>query len=190
MLSQQSQPAVAEPSSEMVAFFDRRTKAHIQRVQTCLALLAAVTEYGPELVQRGAVHDASKFGPEERVPYIWLTERHRRRQNGEAFEYPSGVQELVSQAIQHHLTTNRHHPEYHADPNEMSDIDLIEMVCDWTAMSQEFEQDGGSARGWADKTIGARIAFNADKRQFIYRIIELLDSEISERQRNPGAEPE
>ena len=25
----------------------------------------------------------------------------------------------------------------------MTDVDLIEMVCDWTAMSQEFAQDGG-----------------------------------------------
>ena len=71
--------------------------------------------------------------------------------------------------------TNRHHPEFHADPNDMSDVDLIEMVCDWTAMAQEFSQDGGSARGWADKTIGKRIAFDAEKRRFIYRMIEDLD---------------
>jgi hypothetical protein len=60
----------------------------------------------------------------------------------------------------------------------MSDVDLIEMVCDWTAMSQEFNQDGGSARGWADKTIGHRVAFNADKRRFIYEVIDLLDQQL------------
>jgi hypothetical protein len=59
----------------------------------------------------------------------------------------------------------------------MSDVDLVEMVCDWTAMAQEFDQDqdGGSARGWADKTVGKRVAFNAEKRRFIYQIIEELD---------------
>ena len=61
----------------------------------------------------------------------------------------------------------------------MSDVDLIEMVCDWTAMAQEFGQDGGSARGWADKTIGNRVAFNPDKRRFIYQMIEELDRQIA-----------
>ncbi|MCI5210712.1 MAG: hypothetical protein D3910_18430 [Candidatus Electrothrix sp. ATG2] len=57
----------------------------------------------------------------------------------------------------------------------MSDIDLIEMVCDWTAMAQEFDHDDGSARGWDDKTIGNRVSFNSDRKRFIYRIIEELD---------------
>jgi hypothetical protein len=61
----------------------------------------------------------------------------------------------------------------------MSDVDLIEMVCDWTAMSQEFDQDGGSARVWADKTIGNRVHFNDDKRRFIYEMIDLLDSMLN-----------
>ena len=83
----------------------------------------------------------------------------------------------MKRAIYHHVTTNRLHPEAHANPNDMSDVDLIEMVCDWTAMAQEFE--GGSARAWADKTVGKRVAFNAEKRQFIYRVIDELDRQIA-----------
>ena len=60
----------------------------------------------------------------------------------------------------------------------MTDVDLIEMVCDWTAMSLEFGQDGGSARGWADKTIGQRLQLNDDRRDFVYRMIDLLDSNL------------
>ena len=85
----------------------------------------------------------------------------------------------MKRAIHQHVTTNRHHPEFHADPNDMSDVDLIEMVCDWTAMAQEFGEHGGSARGWADKTIGKRVAFNTAKQQFIYRVIEELDRQIA-----------
>jgi Family of unknown function (DUF5662) len=85
----------------------------------------------------------------------------------------------VKLAIHHHVPVNRHHPEFHADPNDMSDVDLIEMVCDWTAMSQEFGQDGGSARGWADKTIGKRVAFDEDRRLFVYQMIEELDRRIA-----------
>jgi hypothetical protein len=169
------QTDLPEPTPEMLAFYERRTNEHIERVRRCLVLLADVFGRREELLERARVHDASKFGAEEWIPYVWLTEYHRCRRNGEPFTYPPGVAERVTQAIHHHLTTNRHHPDFHADPNDMSEVDLIEMVCDWTAMAQEFGQDGGSARGWADRTVGKRVAFNEDKRRFIYRIIEELE---------------
>src|SRR4051812_15297148 len=124
-----------EPTPEMLAFYERRTSDHIERVRRCLNLLAA--DYGPELIERARVHDASKFGPDERIPYVWLTEYHRCRRSGEPFEYPEGVADAVRGAVHHHVTSNRHHPEFHADPSDMSDVDLIEMVCDWAAMAQE-----------------------------------------------------
>jgi len=167
---------VTDPTPQMVEFYERRTNEHIERVRRCLTVMASVTEHSDELMERARSHDASKFGPEERLPYIWLTEFHRCRQSGEPFAYPNGVEQLVRAAVQHHLTVNRHHPEFHAHPNEMTDVDLIEMVCDWTAMSQEFGQDGGSARGWADKTIGHRLHFSDDKRKFVYTVIDLLDN--------------
>jgi hypothetical protein len=168
-----------QPTAEMIEFSDRRTNEHIARVARSLMLLAKVTEYGDELVERAKVHDASKFGPEERIPYVWLAEHHRHRRNCEPFEYPPRIEEQVQRAIHHHVTTNRHHYQFHADPNDMTDVDLIEMVCDWTAMSQEFDQDGGSARGWADKTIGNRVEFNATKAEFIYKMIAELDRQIA-----------
>src|SRR3954447_18842883 len=96
-----------EPKADMLAFYEHRTREHIERVRKCLALLARATDYGEELIERARTHDASKFGPEERIPYVWLTEYHRRRRNGEAFEYPEGIAERVRLAIQHHVTTNR-----------------------------------------------------------------------------------
>jgi hypothetical protein len=163
----------------MLAFYEARTNEHIERVRRCLMLLAEIIEHSDELIERARVHDASKFGPEERIPYVWLTEYHRCRRSGELFDYPEGMAEKVKLAIHHHVTTNRHHPEFHRSPNDMTDVDLIEMVCDWTAMAQEFGEDGGSARGWADKTIGKRVAFNAEKRRFIYRVIDDLDRLIA-----------
>lgn len=168
-----------EPTPEMIEFFELRTSEHIGRVRKCLAAMATVTNLEDELLERARTHDASKFGPEERMPYIWLTEFHRCRRAGEPFEYPEGIEDRVRAAIDHHVAANRHHPDFHADPNDMTDVDLIEMVCDWTAMCQEFEQDGGSARGWADMTIGTRVHFNDDKRQFVYRMIDLLDRQLA-----------
>jgi len=167
----------------MISFYERRTNEHIARVRNCLHLLAGETEYGDELKSRAEIHDASKFSEAERIPYIWLTEYHRCRRTNKLFTYPDGVEEMVKKAIDHHLANNRHHAEFHANPNDMSDVDLIEMVCDWTAMAQEFSQDGGSARGWADKTIGRRIHFNDDRKNFVYSTIDLLDSII--RRQNP-----
>ncbi|CAN5566670.1 hypothetical protein BH10PLA2_BH10PLA2_25990 [soil metagenome] len=163
----------------MLAFYERRTNGHIERVRKCLTLLAAIVDCGDELAERARSHDASKFGPEEYIPYVWLTEYHRRRRAGERFEYPEGIADQVKSAIEHHFKTNRHHPEFHANPNDMSDVDLIEMVCDWTAMAQEFGEQGGSARNWADKTIGKRVAFNADKSLLIYQMIDQLDKQIA-----------
>lgn len=173
-------PPSHEPTGEMVAFYERRTRQHIERVRRCLLLMAAATPHTDALKERAASHDASKFTPEERLPYIWLTERHRCRHAGEPFRYPEGMAARVRTAIDHHLSTNRHHPEFHRDANDMSDVDLIEMVCDWTAMSQEFNQDGGSARGWADKTIGTQVHFDEERRRFIYEMIRLLDEKLAE----------
>ena len=168
-----------EPTPAMLAFYERRTKEHIERVRRCMMLVADVTPHREEVLERAQVHDASKFGPEEWIPYVWLTDYHRCRRSGEFFSYPEGVAERVEKAIRHHLESNKHHPESHADPNAMSDVDLIEMVCDWTAMAQEFGETGASARPWADRTIGKRVAFNEEKRDFIYRIIDELDSRIA-----------
>ncbi len=162
----------------MISFYEQRTNEHIERVRHCLKTMSTVTEYAKELLERALDHDASKFGPEEQIPYIWLTEFHRCRRAGKPFSYPDGMEEQVQAAIQHHMTSNRHHPDFHDDPNDMSEVDLIEMVCDWTAMSQEFGQDGGSARGWAEKTIGHRLQLNEKNRQFVFAMIDLLDSEL------------
>ena len=170
-----------EPTSEMIAFYERRTSEHIERVRFCLATLATVTDFAADLHERAREHDASKFGPAERIPYIWLTEFHRCRRRSEPFTYPADMEVRVRAAIDHHMQTNRHHPEFHPDPNGMSAVDLIEMVCDWTAMAQEFGEEGGSARAWADKTIGARVLFNKEKTQFIYETIALLDSLLTDR---------
>jgi hypothetical protein len=58
------------PTPEMIAFYERRTSEHIERVRRCLMLLTKVTDYDEELIERAKVHDASKFGPEEGIRKI------------------------------------------------------------------------------------------------------------------------
>lgn len=165
----------------MVEFFEQRTRAHIARVARNLTLVSeAYADLADDLRRRGLSHDASKFGQVERVPYIWLTEYHRCRREGEPFTYPAGVKEQVKAAVDHHVTSNRHHAKFHSDPNDMTDVDLIEMVCDWTAMAQEYDEDGGSAKGWADKTVGTKVIFSPERTAFIYEVIDVLDRLVAE----------
>src|SRR6266704_2184196 len=93
-----------------------------------------------ELFRRAAVHDNSKFSPEEFEAYE------------EAFpdlqKYAYGTEEFravlrkIKPAIQHHYQANDHHPEhFEAGVNSMTLIELIEMVCDWMAASDRSQTD-------------------------------------------------
>ncbi len=161
------------PTDAMIKFFEKRTKEHINRVGKYLKILYDKTDLGSELLNRAKIHDASKYGPIERIPYIWNTEHHRCRRDDEQFEYPPGMKERVNEATKHHITTNRHHPEFHDSPGDMTDIDVAEMVADWAAMAEELGE--GSPRGWADKTIGKRWQFPEDKIKLIYDYIKLVE---------------
>lgn len=61
---------VTEPTAKMIAFYELRTQEHIDRVRRCLNVMATVTEHTDELKERARLHDASKYGLEERLPYI------------------------------------------------------------------------------------------------------------------------
>tara|TARA_R110000868_G_scaffold118613_5_gene314554 strand:- start:1815 stop:2345 length:531 start_codon:yes stop_codon:yes gene_type:complete len=163
-----------KPTEAMVRNFEKRTKEHIDRVAKNLHKLHEKTDWGDELLERAAVHDDSKYGKEEKEPYIWITEFYRCKNAGIDFEYPPGMKEKTDKASLHHITSNRHHPEYHSSPKEMSDIDIVEMVCDWTAMAQELGEGGGSAKGWADKNVNKKWQFSDDQVELIYDTIEQL----------------
>lgn len=88
-----------------------------------------------ELFRRAAVHDNSKFSPEEFEAYE------------EAFpelqKYAYGTDEFkaalakIQPAIQHHYSVNDHHPEFFENGIiDMNLIQLIEMVCDWMAAAR------------------------------------------------------
>lgn len=88
-----------------------------------------------QLVERAVIHDFSKFGPEELAPYAAMLPRFAKAEYGSE-EYIACCR-AIKPALDHHIHTNRHHPEYY--PNGINDMDLLdvtEMVCDWIAASQ------------------------------------------------------
>src|SRR3954451_24415783 len=89
-------------------------------------------DFGRLLIAHGFVHDASKF-------------------HGIEWDYlhigPDVPTEGLRLAIEQHRRTNSHHPEYWGGIENMPEISVAEMVCDWYARSQEF---GTGLRDWID----------------------------------------
>jgi hypothetical protein len=87
-------------------------------------------EFGRILIARGFEHDVSKFSG---IEWDYL---HAGR------DVPKEQLEL---AVRQHVRTNTHHPEYWGGVENMPEIAVAEMVCDWYARSQEF---GTCLREW------------------------------------------
>jgi hypothetical protein len=108
-------------------------------IQDVLQHKRLVTEYmqmiASELFQRAAVHDNSKFLPEEAEIYGRVVPKLKTLEYGSE-EYKETVKEL-GPALQHHYEHNAHHPEhFEAGIDGMNLVDVIEMVCDWVAATR------------------------------------------------------
>jgi hypothetical protein len=161
------------PTPEMFDFFAERTHRHLTNVKVCLERMQEIyPALHAQLAERITTHDQTKFQAEEHIAYVHLTWFHKMRNEGKAYKYPSPeVEAAVQNATRHHIASNRHHPEYHGDLNDMTKVDLIEMVCDWEAMSIEL---GGNTKEWADTNVGTKWKFNPENTKLIYMFIEDL----------------
>jgi hypothetical protein len=89
-----------------------------------------------DLEQRGLMHDESKFSTNEFPGFT--------RINATAREHPYGSKEYKDSlsaeraTIDHHTSHNSHHPEFFDKPSDMGWLDIIEMVCDWSAANRAY----------------------------------------------------
>lgn len=91
-------------------------------------------ELGTQLLKRGCEHDNSKFDSDEfrRLSQILKSRKCFTDAN-------SQLSTEERKAIEYHWKHNRHHPEYFENPSEeMTELDIIEMVCDWFARSLQY----------------------------------------------------
>ena len=179
---------------EMERYFIERTKKHVNRVQDFLEMAG---EFFPslakELEQRGKKHDATKYSVPERKPYILLTWKYKMKKEGVDIPINDEESESIRNVTFHHCKNNPHHPEYWdktlqknpvnfedrdkpsgiiVNSQEMDDISLLEMVADWSAMSDELGEN--NPRKFADKVIGIRWDFSDEQKEFIYEAIKSL----------------
>ena len=106
------------------------TNDHINNVQ------ARIGELMTELMRRGAWHDMSKLREPEKSGYDVLGELIQGVKYGTP-EYAAVMNDpRVKPAIDHHVTTNRHHPQAHASIADMTLLDISELLCDIKAASE------------------------------------------------------
>jgi uncharacterized protein DUF5662 len=114
------------------------TQAHINLVRIYLRRAAV------ELLQRGEVHDLSKFSPEEVKVFTEFTPKLRGSTYGSA-EYKAFLADMKP-ALDHHYASNRHHPEHFSKGLEdMNLLDVLEMFLDWLASTKR-HSDGDIIR--------------------------------------------
>jgi len=157
-------------SFEMEQYFLKRTKHHISLVKKNIEHFINNWYYPYGLRERALKHDRSKFEEPERTGYIYRTWESYCILNNIEFSRPK---EIVKEAVDHHLKNNSHHPEFFSCPNDMSDIDIIEMVCDWVAMGEEFGEK--SILPFADRVLDRKYKFHNEKVKKIYSYINLLE---------------
>jgi len=128
---------------ELPGTYDSRheTLVHSQRVGELMM------EMIKELLDRSTRHDRSKTEPPEVDVFNEFTPKLKDSTYG-SDEY-KGYLEAMGEGLTHHYANNRHHPEHFANGvNDMTLVDLIEMLADWKAATER-HADGSLSRSLA-----------------------------------------
>ena len=103
----------AENTQEMNDWFTKRTKRHIGLVQKyCKKIYDYDSEKFEGLIERGEIHDQSKFKDPEIEPYILVAWDYKCKDDGVDPGFSEEDRDEMNQATEHHTSINRHHPEY------------------------------------------------------------------------------
>lgn len=118
-------------STEEVQEYDSipDTMKHSRRVDELLLQLIAA------LQDRVTKHDASKMEEPELPVFNEFTPKLQHSTYG-SDEY-KGFLQAMGPALEHHYANNRHHPEhFEFGVNQMTLIDILEMLADWKAATE------------------------------------------------------
>lgn len=115
--------------SDKVILAKLETLKHIHKVRGYLYKMIE------ELDKRAQLHDLSKLESPEKETFGEHTAELAKTEYGTP-EYQA-LLEKVRPAIEHHYANNRHHPEFwKSGIDDMTLIDLVEMLCDWKAATE------------------------------------------------------
>lgn len=139
------------------------TIAHIENVREFLSAVVKA------LRVRAKAHDESKFQEPEKSSFDVFTPRLKGLTYG-SDEYRACLREMKP-AVEHHYANNSHHPEHWPNGiNDMSLLDLIEMLADWKAAT--LRHDDGS--------LSQSLGVNRKRFEISEQLAQILQNTINE----------
>ena len=139
------------------------TSEHIRQVAVRLHRMAR------KLLDRADRHDQSKLAS----PEVELFTEYTPKLAAVTFGSPEyeAMRKSMGPALGHHYANNRHHPEHHKNGVEdMTLLDVLEMLCDWDASSKR-HHDGNIRRS---------IEKNADRFGIVPQLRRILENSVDE----------
>lgn len=124
------------------------------------------------LAWRALVHDLSKLSKAE---HALLYPNKAKTYGDKAYK-----EFLSTEAVLHHYSCNRHHPEYwDGGIDDMPLVDLIEMIADWRAASERYRpQDANPVQYWRENWVKNVARFHIE--YFVERVISKIDSQLQD----------
>ena len=111
---------------------------HVKKVKRYLEIIIS------KLEERGNKHDQSKTEDPEVSIFAEYTPKLKASTYGS--EQYNGFLKEMKVALDHHYAQNRHHPEhFKSGIDDMTLVDLVEMLCDWKAATLK-HNDGNILR--------------------------------------------
>lgn len=143
------------------------TIKHIEKVRHYIRI------FTDALTTRGIKHDASKLEEPELEVFTEVTPKLAQLTYG-SDEYNESLKELQV-ALSHHYASNRHHPEHFSKGIEdMTLVDILEMLCDWKAASLR-QHDGNLLK--SIEINAARFGYDDQLKKIFMNTAKLIDEE-------------
>lgn len=148
--------------TEKEAAVNYETQKHINHVRDKMHKVLSL------LLQRIQMHDASKLESPEMEYFAKYTELLAGLTYG-SDEYKKIMAEMKP-AIEHHYAKNSHHPEHYKNGiNDMTLIDLIEMLADWQAATLRHN----------DGNIRKSLEINAKRFDMSPQLVKIFENTIN-----------
>jgi hypothetical protein len=139
------------------------TMRHIEKVRNYINLVIS------NLMKRAESHDQSKLESPEVELFTEYTPKLAACTYGSE-EYNAYKKEM-SVALSHHYARNSHHPEHHKrGVNDMTLLDLMEMLVDWKAASERHN----------DGNINKSIEINGQRFEMSPQLILIFENTAKE----------
>jgi hypothetical protein len=184
-----------KPTYAMIQYFENRTNYHISLVRKYLDKIIALNDPRLDLAaleEEKEQHDLSKFKEPEYTPYLHVNWKYYMKERGAEYIPSNIIKRQMHNATFHHISTNKHHPDYWDDKLAIDNLNSIDrdkppekmvdatkmpltyaaaMIADWLAMSDEKKTDPFK---WAKDNINIRWKFTKEQEEFIYDLISKL----------------